>query len=72
MMGNVPGWLIGLACLVMVALMCLPVVIGMIRRRRRRGAGVPAGSAAPGPAAGPSEAGRSDGDPPDAAASGLG
>ncbi len=67
MMGNVPGWLIGPAWLAMVALMCLPMTVGMIRGRGRRGAGAAAGS----PAA--EQAGlRPDRDSPDTAGGGLG
>lgn len=28
--------LVGLVCVAMMALMCLPMIVGMIRRRRRR------------------------------------
>jgi hypothetical protein len=34
-----PIGLIALTCVVMVALMCLPMAAGMIRRRHRRGRG---------------------------------
>lgn len=36
MMG-IPGWLAGLLCGLMLLLVCLPMAVGMVRRRRRRG-----------------------------------
>jgi hypothetical protein len=56
-MTNWPTGLVALACVAMVALMCLPMAVGMIRRRLQHGrgdtTGHPAGDTASDPAGSP-------------------
>jgi hypothetical protein len=57
MMTSWPAGLVALACVAMVALMCLPMAVGMIHRRHRHGrgdtTGHPAGNTAGEPTGSP-------------------